>query len=130
MKKVTLFICCLLFVFIVNAQDRLASFYIGPELSVPVGDFSKLAGIGYGGEIQGDIPLSKHLEGFGQAGFQSFSAKSINGVSQNAFASPSVMLGTRYICHKLNVGLGVGYVSYVNKSYNDSSLAISAKISP
>ena len=127
MKKVTLFICSLLFVFAINAQEKIMSYYIGPVVSLPVGDFGNAAGLGFGGEIQADYPFSSKVEGFGQGGFQSYSAKSINGVSQKAFATPTLTLGARYIINKFSVGLGVNYSSYMAK-YTEDGVGLSPQI--
>ncbi len=127
MKKITLLFTAVLFVFIVNAQEKILSYYVGPVVSLPISNFSNVAGLGFGGEFQVDYPFSQHIEGFGQAGFQSFSGKTIGGVSQQSFSAPSVLIGARYNINKLSFGLGAGYTSYLAK-YTDDGISVSPQI--
>jgi len=127
MKKLSLIICSIFFVFIVNAQTKILSYGIGPVASFPVGDFGNAAGVGFGGEIHVDYPLTKHFEAFGQGGFQSFIGKSIAGVSNSTVSAPSFIFGTRYYINNFHVGLGIGYTSFIRK-YDEDGVSLSPQV--
>jgi|GEM_PF-1026691 len=127
MKKITLFFTSLLFVFIVNAQEKILSYYLGPVVSVPTSDFGQVAGMGFGGEFQVDYPFGKHIDGFAQGGFQSFSVKNLNGHKYTAFSTPTFLLGSRYNFNKFSFGLGIGYNSYLSR-YTEDGVSIDPQI--
>ena len=119
MKKAALLITVIFFAFAGKAQYNEFSYYVGPVISLPMGDFSNQAGLGIGGEFQVDYRFDKHFVAFTQGGFQSFSAKTINGVSKPSIAAPTFLIGTKYSLENLHFGLGFGYTSFLGERTQD-----------
>ena len=120
-------LCVASIAFCSKAQDKKFGLGIGPVVSFPTGDFGTASGVGIGGELQATYPISSSVDGFAQAGYQSFAGKTF---TENVFGTnvsskgPSgslipVLVGARYKFSKdggFNAGIGVGYASL---SYGD-----------
>ena len=119
MKKTVLLIGIIFYALSGKAQYNEFSYYVGPVVSFPMGDFSKGAGMGLGGEFQVDYRFDKHFVAFTQGGFQSFSGKSINGITSSSLSAPTFLLGTKYSVENLHFGLGFGYTSFLGNLTQD-----------
>lgn len=117
-------LCVAAVAFGAKAQDsKKFSLGVGPVVSIPSGDLGTSNGVGIGGELQATYGLSSSIDGFAQAGYQSFAGKTVT-VNVLGFTastkSPSVSLipvlvGARYKFSEkdgFNAGLGIGYGSF------------------
>lgn len=101
-----------------NAQKfRLGA---GPVVSVPLGDFGDINGIGIGAELTGILEFSESFEAFGQVGYQRFAGKTFNilgmSIKGDATNHIPVLFGGRYKTNGFLIGAGLGYGSYGENS--------------
>ena len=98
----------------VNAQkseSKKFTFGVGPVVSFPSGDFSTGYGVGFGGEVEAIMSISNNFEGFAQAGYSSFTGKTISGFKVSSVGFIPVLVGARYSKDFIG-GLGLGYGSF------------------
>lgn len=117
MKKILMTISVVCLAFCVKAQDNKFSLGVGPAASLPTGDFSQFAALGLGSELQAKYAISSSIDGFVQAGYQSFSGKTVSvfGIDLKYPSSSviPVLVGAKYkIGGRVNVGAGIGYGSF------------------
>jgi hypothetical protein len=102
MKKLLLASIIVLTVASVNAQDKAMStgggiqFSIGVEPSLPIGDFNTLYNFGIGGSLQGEYKASSDLGITLNAGYLTYSGKTISGFKFPAYSIVPVMAGFKY----------------------------------
>ena len=120
MKK--LFTLTLLFVLFASvstfAQDKKINFSVSPSLALPSGRFSDVLSIGGDLEVKGEYPLTENVNFTGAVGFGLFSYKNSGGGSTTFIPA---IVGLNYNLEKLQVGFGVGYVSYKFGSSSSSN---------
>lgn len=97
-----------------NAQKfRLGA---GPVVSVPVGNFGDINGIGIGAELTGILEFSESFEAFTQVGYQRFAGKTFNilgtSIKGDATSHVPILFGGRYKTNGFLIGAGMGYGSY------------------
>jgi len=115
MRKVV-FLVLTLFLGVLNTNSQTFRLAAGPVLSVPVGNFKNINTFGIGAELSGILEFSDNLEAFGQVGYQSFLAKSINvfGTTIKGESTSHVpfIFGARYKTNGVLIGAGLGYATY------------------
>ncbi len=104
MKKVILSLAIAAIAFSVNAQDSKSDkplkFSVGVEAGLPLGDFKETSKFGIGGSVQGEYAAAEKVGLTLNAGFLSFSGKSITEDGET-FKYPSlsiipVLAGAKY----------------------------------
>ncbi len=84
-------------------------FSVGAEVGLPMGDFSDVNGIGIGGSVRFEYPLTDNIALYGTAGYLTFSGKdfdtglggTIEGSSQNMIP---VQVGIKYYLNEVQEG--------------------------
>ncbi|MBS1643387.1 MAG: hypothetical protein JST94_11270 [Bacteroidetes bacterium] len=135
MKKIFTLALLVTVVFTVKAQnksesksDNKVTFGVGPALSMPSGDFSNGWSFGIGAEVQVTYHASANFEGFAQAGYSSFSGKTIGGSKVPAMGFIPVLIGARYVTDGFSFGAGLGYGSYSSSGSSSSGFTFSPQI--
>jgi hypothetical protein len=83
--------------FAVQAQDtKPLKFSIGLEAALPVGDFADVSSFGIGGSLQGDYSVAEKLALTLNAGYISFSGKTVNGFKYGSSGFIPVLAGFKY----------------------------------
>jgi hypothetical protein len=112
MKKV-IFLAATLFLGFMGTQAQSFKIGAGPVLSIPVGNLKDANGIGIGAELTGILEFSESFQAFGQVGYQSFMAKTVNVFGTTIKGEPTshipFIFGARYHSNGLLVGAGLGY---------------------
>ena len=129
MKK-TLFSIALVLGLIGSASKSEAHdgrFSIGAELGIPMGDFGDVSGIGIGGTIRYEAPVSDNLGITGTAGYISFSGKdfTIAGYTvtgESSYLIP-VQVGAKYYFDRQQEGL-YGHVMFGVHMYKTSEVSV------
>jgi hypothetical protein len=106
MKKITIFSLLICSVLFVNAQDKNSGkgnlkFSAGAELGLPIGDFGDAYSVGFGASAQGDYHLTEKLALTLNAGYITYSGKSIDlgilgSIKPDNFNFIPVLAGAKY----------------------------------
>lgn len=98
MKKLLFAVVLAAASFAVQAQDatRPLRFSLGLEAALPVGDFADVSSFGIGGSVQADYTVAEKLALTLNAGYISFSGKTINGFKLDATGFIPVLAGFKY----------------------------------
>ncbi len=97
MKKLFFIVAVSAASFAVQAQDtKPLKFSIGVEAALPVGDFADVSSFGIGGSVQADYSVAEKLALTLNAGYISFSGKTINGIKLDAGGFIPVLAGFKY----------------------------------
>lgn len=124
-KLLSAFILTMVVLNVHTQEDKKFFFGLGTGLSIPTGDLTKFAKLGYSVELQGSYTLSNNVEAFLQAGASVFSAKSV--LQDESIAIP-VLLGARYKAGWFAAGLGLGYGTLMVTSTSTSGFAYSPQV--
>ena len=129
MKKVLMTLCVASLAFCAKAQDKKFGLGVGPVVSIPTGNLATGWNVGFGGELQATYALSSSIDGFAQAGYQSFSGKTIAGYSVSSVSLIPVLVGARYkVGSGVNAGLGIGYGSFSGSGSSSGGFAFSPQV--
>jgi hypothetical protein len=117
MKKILLLTTLSLSVFITSlkAQDKGGfKLGVGPVASLPFGDFKSSYSFGFGGEVQAAYGITDNIDGFVQAGYTTFIAKTIDLPFLGSIKAPSnglipALVGAHYHNSGFMIGAGIGY---------------------
>jgi hypothetical protein len=100
MKKVFLSIAIAAIAFSANAQDSKSDqplkFSVGVEAGLPLGDFKEFSKFGIGGSVQGEYAAAEKVGLTLNAGFLSFSGKTIDGDKFPSTSIVPVLAGAKY----------------------------------
>ena len=134
MKKILFTMLVASSVLLCKAQDKNFSLSVGPVVSSASGDFSNGYGLGFGAEVQATYPIAESFEAFAQAGYQSFSGKSVTTFPGITVSNPSIghipfLVGARYKQEGGFIGgLGIGFGSYSGGSQSQSGFTFSPQV--
>ena len=131
MKLKTLIILAVLSVGYSLSSKTYAQFSIGGELGLPMGNFSDIAGPGFGGSLRYEANISDKLNWTGSVGYLSFGGKTFtSGNVSIPFGSSSIVPlvgGIKYYFSEANNGfygsadLGLNFISYYVYTYNSGN---------
>lgn len=91
------------------AQDKQIKFSVTPSLVLPTGVFSEVLSVGGNVELKGEYPVAENINFTGSLGYGFLSSKLKDGGSTTFIP---VMAGVNYQLNQLNIGFGLGYISY------------------
>lgn len=107
MKKTLIVLFALFIAVTVNAQNINLS--IGGELALPMGTFGDAAGIGFGGTVRGEYPLSDNLVGIADVGYLMWGGETIDlgglGEITTDYSAIPIQVGAKYYFDKSFYGL-------------------------
>jgi hypothetical protein len=116
MKKVlVLLVVALFMVGLSNAQPTKLKFGVGPYIGLPLGTFSDITSVGFGGLVQGELDLAPQWVGTASVGYLSFSGKTVSGFSYGNWSIVPVWVGGKYFFTPNVYGaaqIGLNFISY------------------
>lgn len=123
MKKLFSFALIMVVAFAISnhAQEKF-HLGVGPFIGIPMGSFSDITSIGFGGLAQGELEFTDKVVGTGQIGYLVFSGKSITDIFGDSFDYGNwsvipVLAGVKYYISPNFYGeaqLGLNFTSYTN----------------
>ena len=79
-----------------KAASKDLKFSVGAEIALPVGDFNKSNSIGFGGSAQAEYKAAESLGLTLNAGFLTFSGKTVEGFKVPSLSLIPVLVGAKY----------------------------------
>jgi hypothetical protein len=97
-----------------KSADKDLKFSVGAEIALPIGDFNKVSSIGFGGTVQGEYAAAETVGITLNAGFMTFSGKTVSGIKFPTTSIIPVLAGAKfYFAEKFygHAQLGMSFIS-------------------
>lgn len=78
----------------VNAQSKM-HLGVGADISLPMGSFGDVAGLGFGGSVRGELGLADNINGMATVGYLTYGGKDF-GNSSYSYSAIAILVGAKY----------------------------------
>jgi hypothetical protein len=101
-----------------NSFAQNGRFSVGAELGLPMGDFSDVSSMGFGGSVRYEYPITDNIGLMGTVGYLTFSGKTVDGFDYGNTSMIPIQVGGKYYFTEnqngiyLALNLGVHSTSY------------------
>ncbi len=109
-----------------KAESKDLKFSIGAEIALPIGDFNKYSSIGFGGTAQGEYAVAEKVGITLNAGFLTFSGKTIDGEKFPTTTIIPVLAGAKFFFAEKVYGHAQLGMSFISVKQNGVSYSTSA----
>lgn len=96
-----------------TSDDSQIKLDVGVKAGLPIGDFSNVSSVGFGGFLKAAYPASSDFDVTLTAGYTSFSGKSIDGFSYPSLGLFDVLAGGSYkVDESFHIDGGIGFGTF------------------